>query len=616
LRRSAVLLIVVGLVGAPAASAQPAPFGHACEPRFGVRVCPTAADADRVPSFDGVPLDVDVTLPATGEGPWPTLAMLHGFPGDKTAFEAIDDAGDQEGHAPLADRWRFHRNDVFYAHRGYAVVTYSARGFGRSCGTSSSRGPGCERGWTHLFDQRYEARDTQHLLGVLVDEGIAQAGGLGVTGSSGGSAQALELAFLRNRIRLPDGRFAVWRSPTGRRLAIGAAFPTWPSYDVVAGLVPNGRFLDFDARRFDSASPLGVPDQFIEGLFAVAQASGFVAPRGADPTADLSTWKDLADRGEPFGSAVRSVAGQLTRFHGASRLGGIPAPLLVQAGWADDVFPATQALAVYDAVRARNPAAPIALQVLDTGHQRGGAHLNQERAANDQAAAFFDAVLLHRGRPPRAGSVLAYTQSCPRLADGGLRIRARTWTAAHPGAVRLAAAGVRQVTSEGGNPDLGTAFAPLTGTDDACRTVPLQPPGAGTAALERTVRGAGFTLLGRPTVEARVVARGPFGQLDSRLWDVDPATGTQLLVTRGAYRLRPNQRGAVVFQLNGNGYRFAPGHRVRLELVGRDAPYLRPSNGSFAVDVSRLRVELPVREAPSRARGILKPRFAVDPALG
>ena len=112
------------------------------------------------------------------------------------------------------------------------------------------------------------------------------------------------------------------------------------------------------------------------------------------------------------------------------------------------------------------------------------------------------------------------------------------------------------------------------------------------------------------------MASGPFGQLDSRLWDVDPVAGTQLLVTRGAYRLLPSQRGDVTFQLNGNGYRFAPGHRVRLELLGRDAPYLRASNGTFTVLVSRLRIELPVHERPSRARGILTPRYAIDPTLG
>ena len=53
---------------APAASAaSPEPFGHACQPRAGVLFCPTADDGARVPSFDRVPLDVDVWLPATGD---------------------------------------------------------------------------------------------------------------------------------------------------------------------------------------------------------------------------------------------------------------------------------------------------------------------------------------------------------------------------------------------------------------------------------------------------------------------------------------------------------------------------------------------------------------------
>ena len=50
-------------VAAPAAGAAPTPFGHACTPQDGVRFCPTTDLASRVPSFDGTPLDVDVTLP-------------------------------------------------------------------------------------------------------------------------------------------------------------------------------------------------------------------------------------------------------------------------------------------------------------------------------------------------------------------------------------------------------------------------------------------------------------------------------------------------------------------------------------------------------------------------
>ena len=44
-------------------AADPEPFGHECTQENGVRHCPTKHDGERVPSFDGVPIDVDVTLP-------------------------------------------------------------------------------------------------------------------------------------------------------------------------------------------------------------------------------------------------------------------------------------------------------------------------------------------------------------------------------------------------------------------------------------------------------------------------------------------------------------------------------------------------------------------------
>ena len=105
----------------------------------------------------------------------------------------------------------------------------------------------------------------------------------------------------------------------------------------------------------------------------------------------------------------------------------------------------------------------------------------------------------------------------------------------------------------------------------------------------------GYTLLGLPTVTARISTTGRFGQLDSRLWDVSPE-GRQRLISRGAYRLRDNQSGRIVFQLHGNGWCFAPRHRPKLELLGKDEPFLRPSNGAFAVRVSDVGVALPTAE--------------------
>ena len=305
-------LLLLILVAAPAAAdAEPAPFGHACVPQAGVRVCRALSDAQRVPSWDGVPLAVDVTLPATGDGPFPTLVVL------------------REPASVGAETLR-------YARRGYAVVDYSARGFGRSCGDAESRTPDCARGWTHLADQRYEARDVQHLLGALVDQAIARPDALGVAGEAGGGGVALELAFLRNRVRQPDGSFVPWRSPAGLRLTITAAFAMRPGHDLLAALLPNGRFLDSASAKVESLAPLGVAR--IGAVDSLLEPEGFIAPRGQDPGADLRGWKTIVDGGEPYGAAARRMAGELTRYHSAARLTGTPAPVLVQARWDDDVF--------------------------------------------------------------------------------------------------------------------------------------------------------------------------------------------------------------------------------------------------------------------------------------
>ena len=127
------LAIAVGMVAVPGlASAELTPFGHACKAQDGVRFCPTETLAQRVLSFDGVPLDVDVTLPPKGTGPFPTIVMLHGWGENKTSFESSTPEGDGNE--------TYDYNNIYYAQHGYAVVNYSARGWGNSCGTIESGG--------------------------------------------------------------------------------------------------------------------------------------------------------------------------------------------------------------------------------------------------------------------------------------------------------------------------------------------------------------------------------------------------------------------------------------------------------------------------------------------
>src|SRR5918994_758570 len=205
----------LALTSSPAAAEEiPSALGIACSPGpDGVQRCEGSIDT-RVPSWDGVPLDVDLTFPPAAQpGPHPLIVYLHGWGGNKDQVGVdVDDL----------------------ARQGYGVMAYTARGFGDSCGSEASRAaPGCARGWIHLADARFEARDTQHLAGLLVDEGLVEPG-IGVTGVSYGGT----LDF---------------RSSNPNRLPAGVA-----------------------------------KESYLSGLFALGQLTGFYAPPGADSAADLT----------------------------------------------------------------------------------------------------------------------------------------------------------------------------------------------------------------------------------------------------------------------------------------------------------------------------------------
>jgi predicted acyl esterase len=582
-------LLLIG--GAPLALAakpkgQQLPFGHACTAQDGVRFCPTSGLAQRVPSFDGVPLDADVTLPASGSGPFPTIVMLHGWEGSKTSFESSTPEGDGNE--------TYDYNNVYFAQHGYAVLNYSARGWGDSCGTVESRTePGCKEGWIRLADQRYEARDTQYLLGLLADEGIVRPKSIGVTGISYGGGQSIELAYLKDRVRLPDGSFEPWRSPDGRAMAIKAAYPRWPWSDLVDALEPNGRFLDTQvASQSESREPIGVEIQsYVSGLFAAGEAEGYVAPPGVDPEADISKWFAVINAGEPYPLEAEAIEDQIYEFHDGYSIpsDGKPAPLLLESGWTDDLFPPEQSLRVYNQVRADHGYA--ALMFGDLGHSPGDNKVNTDHAFNDEAAAFFSARLQHSGGAgaPKNGSVTAYTQTCPTEAPAEGPFTAKTWAKLATGSVTFGSAAPQTFTSAGGNPTIAAELDPIAGTSEACKTVTAETE---PDTADYTTPSSGFTLMGLPTVHANVVETGLYGEIAARLWDVLP-NGEQRLVSRGVYRLDEGQNGPIVFQLHGNGYRFAAGDTVKLQLLGRDAPYYRASNGVFSLEASDVTVTLP-----------------------
>jgi dienelactone hydrolase len=565
----------------------------------GVRVCHGsdngggAADL-RLKSFDGVALEVYVILPpapATGsDGNYPLVDQSHGWGG------SAGGPNDTQYYGPTADA---------LAKEGYAVLQLTARGFGDSCGKAtppSALGP-CLNGYIRLDDGRYEARDVQYATGLLVDEGLVDAQAIGVTGESYGGGVSLELATLKNRVMNADGSLSTWRSPAGTPLHVAAAAPVIPWSDLVYSLMPNGRTRD-DQITSPSAdlTPIGVEKQsFVSGLFAAGAATGTYS--ATDPEADLPAWYTAINAGEPYESnpLAATIIYQLTRFrspyylldgaYGTPR--EAPAPLLIANGFTDDLFPVDEALRYYNLDRALYPNAPVGLIDGDFGHMRA-----QNKAA-DRAllSAHIDTFFAHylKAGPPATLGATAFVQSCPATAPSGGPYAAATWSALHPGRVAYSSEAAQTILSGAGDPTIAAAIDPIAG-QGACATVPGtdQGPGVATYRLPRAT-GGGYTLLGSPTVTARLTVTGQFAFIAERLWDVDPATNTESLVARGAYRIdasAPN--GLQSFQLHPGAWHFAAGHVAKLELLGQDPPYLRTSNGTFSIAVRDLHLVLPV----------------------
>ncbi|WP_081690955.1 CocE/NonD family hydrolase [Conexibacter woesei] len=573
-RRAALTVAALAaLVPATSAAADPAPFGHACAPQNGVRFCPTNDLASRPHSFDGTPLDVDVTLPPTGDGPFPTILLLHGLGGTKTSFETTTGNEDY--------------NNSFFAQHGYAVVTPTARGFGNSCGTPASRTPDCATGWTRLGDMRYEVRDIQTLVGQLVDEGVTDPHRIGSTGISYGGGFSTMLAFLKDRVRLPDGTYAPWTSPRGTPISLTAAWPRW--------LWSNGESI-FTRNGRDpwSRTPTGVEAQaYAGGIFAVG-LSGFTAPTGGDLSTDLTRWKAQLDSGR-LDASVQPTLDNSYKYHGVAGVAGTPAPLLLQSGWTDALFPVGQALGAYDHIRSLSKVAPVALQLGDLGHDPGANHPKDIRAFDAQGLNFFDAWLKGgtAGDKPKPGAVTAYTTVCPRNAPaGGGPYTAGSYAALARSSLTFAGPSkAMKITSKGGDAKLAASLSPLTPTGTHCAPHALDT----TNKTQFATAARGQTLLGQTVLTGRVAVRGRYGQLDARLWDLNPRTGKARLIDRGAYRLNDNFRGTFRFTLDGNGYKFAKGHRIVVELLGRDAPTYGPSPTAFSATLTKVKAMLPLR---------------------
>ena len=600
-RGTSALVLVLASLGpfAAPAPASEAPLGlGACEEIEGVYRC-----SGLVETWDGIPLDTTVTLPAEGAADLPLLAEIHGFGNSK--WEYLDPASTA-----------YTDNAYAWAREGYAVLTYTARGLWGSCGTPEARlarPVDCADGHIHLADVRYEVRDTQELIGRLVDQGVADPERIGVLGDSYGGGQSLALAALRNRVMKPDGSLERWRSPAGAPLKIAAAAPVIPWSDLITAAAPNGRVSSTGVTpRRVATNPVGVAKAtVVSAIFAAAEFAigpgqplgepfvpgrpmGFLNP--LDPEANVPGWVTRTLAGEPYtDEEAKAIVRRLTRYHSPYYVkpDRPPAPLFLASGFTDDLFPVDEALRFANRTRRRYPGSPLTLLLGDFGHQRAANKpAERERLIRDLHR-WFDRHLKGTGPGLRAG-VTAYVQTCPKAEPSLGPFRARTFQGLARRRMRERFAGAETIVSGSGDPAIGRALDPAAGGGDGCvETTAATSPGTARYEIGPPGRDA-FTLLGSPRLRARLAVQGAEpanAQLAGRLWDVAP-DGKQRLVARGTYR--PTE-GFNRWELHPGAWRFRRGHRAELELLGGDVPYARPSNGAFTIEVSDLKVVLPTR---------------------
>jgi predicted acyl esterase len=512
-----------------------------------------------------------------------------------------------------------------FTDRGYAVFAMTARGFHQSCGkqnaVTAAAGACDDAGWIHLMDDRFEIHDAQFLMGKLADEGVIDGQRIGAIGGSYGGGLSLQLATLKDRVMMPDGSLVPWTSPVDHHpMQIAAATPIVPWSDLAYSLTPNGQKLDYVAdNQFNGRAGIQ-KESFVGGLYLSGQGAGSYCGQTpaysspcTDPESDITAWNDRLDQGEPYDGDpfITSILNEIKAHHSAYYIDHStpPAPLLIANGFTDDLFPADEAISYYNRIRSQYPSAPISMLFGDFGHMRSANKAADNSALSAADDAWLDFYVKGTGSQPFQGTT-AFAMTCPKTADSGGPFQAGSWAGLQKGEVRLDSEAAQTLQPGGGSEEVDKAFDPISAGGNPCTTAPSADlPGVATYRLPAAT-GSGFTLMGSPTVVAKISSPTANSEVAARLLDVDPS-GTETLVDRQL--LRPEVGSArQVFQLHPTGHLFAAGHVAKLELLPSDSHgnliggYGRAANGQGEVTISGLSLRLPTLEGPGAGGGAVK----------
>ena len=270
-----------------------------------ITLTPNSASADSVQvrtidTANAVSLDTSLYLPK--KVPAPAILIAHGFGGSKDSVA---------------------KDAQYFVDKGFAVLTWTARGFGKSTGQISMNSPDAEVADTKALIS-YLARNKNILQDRSGDPRV------GIMGSSYGGANALMTASADSRID------AVIADITWNDLQ-SDLFP-----QSAAGVTTPGPFKKVWAGTFFSA---------------VSLQGAYLGECGTFTQAWCDAYSSAAINGKP----TAAESNLLKSVSPMNYLQKISAPTLLSQGQVDSLFPLTESFNSAKIIEKANPKIPLAL---------------------------------------------------------------------------------------------------------------------------------------------------------------------------------------------------------------------------------------------------------------
>ncbi|MFF2221731.1 alpha/beta fold hydrolase [Streptomyces globisporus] len=470
---------------------------------------PAVQREDRTLRMDGVPIDTSY-FHAKGSGKRPAVLIGHGFGGSKNDVRA-------QAEKLAAD--------------GYAVLTWSARGFGKSGGKISLNDPG------------HEVKDVSRLIDWLAERPEVELDGkgdprVGLTGASYGGAVSLLAAGYDERV--------------------DAIAPVITYWNLADALFPDGVFKKLWAGIFITTG--GGCERFEKQL--------------------CEMYERVAVSGKPDAEAVKL----LTERSPSAVADRIKVPSLLLQGQSDSLFPLGQADAMQKAISANG--APVSVDWISGGHDGGDSETGRVEGRvgdwfdrylkEDTGTATGPAFRVTRtgGVDSTDGAALlrgASSDTYPGLRSGGRDIALGGGTKTFRNPAGAAPPAISAV------PGVGGGLAQLSSLGVG---LSLDFPGQfgrfESAPLDSSVR-----ITGTPTVTVNVKADGDRDAvLFGKVYDVSPDGRQQVLPHQlvAPYRITPDQQGKPIeLALPAVDHEFDSGHRLRLVFSATDLGYASPA---------------------------------------